>query len=324
MNHPLMARVHAASELVAACLNASPLLCPDTLCTPSCGRLWIKAESLMPTGSFKIRGATWRLSQLTTEERQAGVIAYSTGNHAQAVARAAHELGVSALIVMSPDVPRAKLLATTRWGAQVVMAEPNSHARKVLAERLAADCGRVMVPPYDDDEIIAGQATIGVELVQQWRGPPPSAVFVPIGGGGLIAGVALAVKHLAQGVAVVGVEPEWEDDAVRSWEAGHIVAASAPSASVADAIKVQRVGDRTFPFLQRYVDAVVRVTEDEIAIATRRTLMEGRLLLEPAGAVAIAAAMKTSYQGDVVAIASGGNISVDALQGFIHPEQVGQ
>ncbi|GAA0709648.1 threonine/serine dehydratase [Dokdonella soli] len=313
MPHPLMTRIAAATDYLASRVPQSPLLSGGQLRTSVAGRVWLKAESLLPTGSFKIRGATWRLSQLTAEEHKRGVIAYSTGNHAQAVAKAARDVGTSALIVMSPDVPRAKVKATERWGAEIVMAEPNSQARKALAEQLAREQRSVLVPPYDDDEIIAGQGSVGVELVRQWGVHPPAAVFVPIGGGGLIAGVALALKHLAPQVLVIGVEPELEDDAARSWRGGYIVGTEGPSNSIADAIKVQRVGDRTFPLMRQFVDDIVLVSEADIGTATLRTLNEAHLVIEPGGAASIAAALRTGIPGEVVAVASGGNVTLEAL-----------
>jgi len=264
----------------------------------------------MPTGSFKIRGATWRLSRMNESDRLAGVVAYSTGNHAQAVAKAARDSGSNAIVVMSLDTCPAKIDATKKLGGVVVLTECTSSARKELAEQIAREQARVLVPPYDDDDVIAGQGTIACELVQQWRAHPPRAIFVPIGGGGLIAGVSVAIKHVAPRVKIVGVEPELEDDAYRSLRGGKIVEGSHASESIADAIKVQRVGAITFPLMQRFVDDVVRVSEVEIATAMIRIEREAQLLLEPSGAVAAAAALKSRWRGDIVALASGGNVTM--------------
>ena len=316
MTHPLMADVQRASEVLRQRLPASPLLEVPTWRTAAGRGVWLKAESLMPTGSFKIRGATYRISLLSQAERARGVVAYSTGNHAQAVAKAASDAGVSALIVMSPDVPAAKIAATEAWGARVVLAEASSDARRALAERLAVEEGRILIPPYDDPHVIAGQASIAVELQRQWAGHPPAAVFVPIGGGGLIAGVALALKHLEPTVRVIGVEPELEDDAARSFRAGRIVAASGPSDSIADAIKVQRPGEITFPLIQAFVDDIVTVSEADIARAALRSFAEARLVVEPGGAVGIAAALQAKHDGPVVALACGGNVTLERLEGL--------
>lgn len=220
------------------------------------GRLLAKPECLMPTGSFKIRGAMFRLSQLSPKERALGVIAYSTGNHAQAVAFAAQKFGARAVIVMSPDVPANKIEATARWGAEIVMADPNSQARRTLAERLAAEQGLILVPPYDDLAIMTGQGVIGLEIVEEFPEASNLTVYVPIGGGGLIAGVAAALKQTNSAIRVIGVEPDLEDDAFRSFRSGERVALKDPSASIADAIKVQMLGDLTWPLIRRYVDDV--------------------------------------------------------------------
>ncbi len=286
---------------------------------PRPGRLLAKAENLLPTGSFKIRGATYRISTLSSEERRRGVVAYSTGNHAQAVAKAARDQGVAATIVMSPDVPPMKIEATERWGARVVHAEPSSEARRALAEKLAAEQGLVIVPPYDDLAIMAGQGTIGLELAEDL----PSAdavsggitVYVPIGGGGLLAGVAAALKQSRSEIAVIGVEPELEDDAYRSFREGRIVALPGPSASMADAIKVQQLGSLTFPLIRRFVDDVERVSEAEIAGAVVTVAGAMKILVEPGGAVGLAAALRASEirPGLHVAVIGGGNITLERL-----------
>ncbi len=279
------------------------------------GRLFVKAENLLPTGSFKIRGATWRLSGLSTEERQRGVVAYSTGNHAQAVAKAARDHGISATIVMSPDVPASKVAATQRWGAQVVNAEPTSKARRDLAERLAAERGMVIVPPYDDLAVIAGQGTIGLELAEDLQPTMPTTVYVPIGGGGLVAGIAAALKQTRPDVRILGVEPQSENDAFQSFRAGRLVALPGPSGSVADAIKVQQLGDLTFPLIRRFVDDIALVSESEIAAAVLLAAQEMRLLIEPAGGVGLAAALRAAEidPGRHVAIVGGGNMPAERL-----------
>ncbi|WP_206951706.1 threonine ammonia-lyase [Trinickia acidisoli] len=322
MNLPL-SDIRAAADFLAGKLGASALVGVNRWRTASNAPIVVKAESLMPTGSFKIRGATWCIATLTADERARGVIAYSTGNHAQAVAKAATDEGIGATIVMSPDVPRAKIDATEAWGACVVMAEPSSHARRALAESLAQSHGYTLIAPYDDWRVMAGQASIGVELLRQCGDDPPAAVFVPIGGGGLIAGVAAAIKQLAPQVAVIGVEPALEDDAARSLRAGRIVSMAAPSASMADAIKVQCVGDLTFPLIRRYVDDIVTVDEAQIACACRRYFNEAKLVVEPGGAVALAAAFESRLAvrsgARVAVLACGGNVTLERLASFALP-----
>ena len=265
----------------------------------------LKAECLQPTGSFKIRGATFKIAQRGAEE---SVVAYSTGNHAQAVARAATRAGLPATIVMSTDTPPAKISATERWGAEIILVEPSSAARRETAERLAAERKALLVPPYDDLDVIAGQATVGLELAED---VDAAAVFVPIGGGGLLSGIAYAIKHLNKRTRVIGVEPELEDDVWQSFRAGELRTLAGPSDSRADAIKVQRIGDLTWPMIRDLADDVVTVSEEQIAAAQRLCATEAHLVVEPSGAVGVAAALAYAHSHatdrPVVAIASGGN-----------------
>jgi threonine dehydratase len=319
--------VHAAWAVLSRLLPRSPLL-PfggDTAQTP----LLLKAESLMPTGSFKIRGATYCIAQLRETQRARGVVAYSTGNHAQAVAKAARDAGVRAHIVMSPDAPAAKIDSTRRYGAEIVMAASSSNARRAAAEALAAETQATLIPPYEHPDVIAGQGTIGIELLAQLHGQVPAAVYVPVGGGGLLAGIALAIKSQSPRTRVIGVEPELEDDAARSFAGGTLFAANAPSNSMADAIKVQSLGTLNFALIKRYVDAIVTVSEAQIAQAMVDCFHANRLVVEPAGAVAVAAARLHARHtlppgqaaGPVIAIVSGGNTTAAFLQHIqgMHP-----
>jgi threonine dehydratase len=280
------------------------------------GRLFVKAENLLPTGSFKIRGATYRISGLTQEEKRRGVVAYSTGNHAQAVAKAACDQGLPATIVMSPDVPATKVAATERWGAQVVNAAPSSEARRQLAEQLATERGLVIVPPYDDLAVIAGQGTIGLELIEDLQFSMPTTVYVPIGGGGLISGVAAALKQMRPEIRVVGAEPQSENDAFLSFREGRIVALPGPSDSIADAIKVQQLGKLTFPLIRYFVDDIELVSEAEIARAVLIAADQMKMIVEPGGAVGLAAAARAAQTrpGQFVAILGGGNMPIERLE----------
>jgi threonine dehydratase len=308
-----------AHELLGQHLRTSPLIELDRVTSLAGHRVMVKAECLQPTGSFKIRGALHVVGALSQEERRRGVIAYSTGNHAQAVAMAARRFGTSAVIVMSPDAPQSKILATHDLGAEILMADPTSAARRSLAERVAQERGLKLVPPFDDIDVITGQGTIAVELTRQI--PDAAAVFVPIGGGGLISGIAMALRQLRPEVRIIGVEPELENDAAQSLKAGQLVALPGPSISSADAIKVQKLGDLTFPMIQRHVDDIVTVTEAEIARAMGVALTTGRLWLEPAGAVALAAALAFDKLADrqtpLVAVGSGGNVDPARAFGLI-------
>jgi threonine dehydratase len=310
--------IAAAYALLRERLPVSPLMRIEGWQTAAGVPIVIKAENLMPTGSFKIRGATYRMATLSTDQRARGVVAYSTGNHARAVAAAARDAGIEATIVMSPDVPQDKLDAVARLGAHIVMAEPFSSSRRVKAEAIACETGKVLIPPYDAVEIIAGQGSIGIELLAQLGSRTPSTVFVPVGGGGLIAGVAKAVKDLSPNVRIVGVEPEVENDASVSFRQKALVTVRAKTPSIADAIRVERLGDLTFPLILEYVDDIVTVSEDEIRSATRRYIDEAHMVVEPGGAVALAAAFRDDQaaigNGPVVVLACGGNISFERLR----------
>jgi threonine dehydratase len=314
---PSIDTVRAAQRVLRGHVLQTPLVPAGRLTTQGGSPVLLKAENLQPTGSFKVRGATYKLSRLTPDARRRGVIAYSTGNHAQAVARAAHRLGVAATIVMSPDVPHHKIDATTQWGADVVMAKSTSQGRRDLAERLARERSLTLIPPYDDVDVITGQGTVGLEILEQ-AAELPMAVIVPIGGGGLIAGIAVAIKLLAPQVEVIGVEPELENDAWQSFHGGARVRLAAASASIADAIKVQTLGELTYPMILRYVDDIVTVDERQIRQAVAQAAVEAHLVLEPAGAVGLAAALLhsglPSGNRPVIALASGGNTTADALR----------
>jgi threonine dehydratase len=276
-------------------------------------KILFKAENLQPSGSFKIRGATYCLSLLSDEQKKAGVIAYSTGNHAQAVALAARLLGIKATIVMSPEAPAFKVEATRGFGANVVMSEPSSQARRRMAEELAKTHGYALIPPYDHADVITGQGTIGIEILKEID---PAAIFVPIGGGGLISGIALAVKQLNPSVKVIGVEPELENDAYQSFKLKKRVSLKGPSNSIADAIKVQTLGDLTYPLIAHYVDDIVQVSEEQIIAATLMHIEQSHLVVEPTGAIPLAAALNyspVSGNKPLICIASGGNIQLSSL-----------
>jgi threonine dehydratase len=310
-------RIQQARTLLTGKALVTPLLPMHSVTTPAGNPIYLKAENLQPGGSFKIRGASYCLSRLTDRQRASGVVAYSTGNHAQAVALAAKQLGTHATIVMSPDAPDFKIEATRRYGATVVMAESSSEARRLLAEELAHSQGLSLIPPYDHPDVIAGQGTIGLETLDQMSPVIPSAVFVPIGGGGLIAGIAAAIKQSTSAVRIIGVEPEWENDAWQSFQVGHRVTLPASSKSIADAIRVQLLGDLTYPLIRTYVDEIVTVSETEIAAATLLTATEAHLMVEPSGALGLAAALhyQASLPPDqpVICIASGGNTTLAGL-----------
>ena len=278
-------------------------------------RVLLKAESLQPIGAFKIRGAYHAIASLTLEERARGVVTHSSGNHAQGVARAARLLGAKAVIVMPSDAPTVKRRRVEADGAEVVTVAPASSAREAKAEELIRERGLVFVPPYDDDRVIAGQGTVGLEIAEDV--PDLAAVLIPIGGGGLSSGVAVAIRELHPNARILGVEPEVAADARQSLREGRIVRwdAAQTGSTIADGVRSQAIGRRPFAHLSRLLDDVITVAEVEIAAGVRLIAEEARLVVEPSGAVGPAAARFRAGEagierlgGTVVAVVSGGNV----------------
>jgi len=306
--------IRAAAATLAGIATRTPLV-PFG---PPDDRRFLKAESLQPIGAFKIRGAYVAVASLSPEERSRGVITYSSGNHAQGVARAARLLGAPAVVVMPSDAPAIKRQRVAADGAEVVVVGTASDERQAVAERLAAERGLAIIPPYDDDRIIAGQGTVGLEIAEDL--PDVAAVVVPIGGGGLASGVAAALRALAPNARVIGVEPELAADARESLAAGRIVSwpAGDVSRTIADGTRTQALGRRTFAHLAAFLDSIVTVSENEIAAGVRLAAEESRLVVEPSGALAVAAlAFRSAEIGlvglgrPVVAVVSGGNVDPD-------------
>jgi threonine dehydratase len=280
-------------------------------------RLFLKPENQQPIGAFKLRGAYNKIASLPEEDRKRGVISYSSGNHAQGVAYAARALGVKAVIVMPNNAPAIKREATAKLGAKIVLVGPGSDERKTKAEDLAAQHGYVIVPPYNDEQIIAGQGTIGLEILEDL--PEVEAVFSPVGGGGLISGVAAAIKLTNPSVKVIGVEPELAADAQASLRAGKIVQfpAEQVSRTLADGLRTQSIGSINFEHIRRFVDDIITVTEDEIRRAMKLLAANPATVAEPSGAVAAAGFLFHRDQLPQtklnVAIISGGNIEPSML-----------
>jgi threonine dehydratase len=275
------------------------------------GQVWLKAESLQPIGSFKLRGAANKILQLTPEEIGRGVITYSSGNHAQGVAYAAREVGAKAVIVMPSNAPAIKRAATLALGAEIVDVGVASSERLAKAEELMREHGYVVVPPYDNEKIIAGQGTCGLEIVEDMA--DVDLVLSPVSGGGLLSGVATAVKLLRPETKVFGIEPELAADTAESFRTGKIVTwpAELTSRTICDGLRTQSLGERNFAHIQKYVDGVVTVTEAEIRAAMRAIVATARLVPEPSGAVTTAAllfhAAELPPYHKAVAILSGGN-----------------
>jgi threo-3-hydroxy-L-aspartate ammonia-lyase len=320
---------------------AAARLAGVTVCTPlirfpaqvSGRELLIKPESLQPTGAFKLRGAYNAVYAVTRGldacAKPDGVVAHSSGNHGFAVGYAARLLGISAAVVVPDNAPPVKTDAIVSTGAELIRVEPTLAARVAATEEVARIRGYHPVAPFDDLDVIAGQGTVGLEIVEDLTagpggGPPPAAVLVPVGGGGLISGIATVVKSLRPGTRVIGVEPELAADARDSLRAGARVAwtAAQTGRTKADALRAERVGRLTFPHIQAYVDDIVTVAEAEILDAVRALARQARLIAEPSGAVAVAAALGRSAAelgiaagagGPVVAVMSGGNIDPTLL-----------
>ncbi|HUC22794.1 MAG TPA: threonine/serine dehydratase [Streptosporangiaceae bacterium] len=276
---------------------------------------WLKLENLQPTGSFKIRGALTKISRIPLARRTAGVVAYSSGNHGIAVARAARMCGTTATVVVPEDAPRQKVSAIAREGAKVVSSAPGSEQRRLIAEAIAAESGQVLVPPYNDPDVIAGQGTIGIELLRQV--PHLLSVVVPVGGGGLISGIAAAVKALRPSVKVIGVEPELAGDARQALATGRLVQWSAEEVgqTIADGIRTQSLGALNFAHVIRLVDDIVTVSDDDILDTAALLLHRRRIIAEPTGAVSLAAVVTGKVAADGAAVViSGANASAGVLQ----------
>jgi threonine dehydratase len=315
-----IADVEAAQARVQGVTVRTPLVRLHGPGLPADAEIWLKPENLQLTGSFKLRGAYNKLAALSAEDRARGVIAYSSGNHAQGVACAAHLLGIHATIVMPSDAPPVKLDATRGWGADVVLCEPGSEARRLLAEQLQREHGYILVPPYDDPWIMAGQGTATLEILADL--PDADLLVFPCGGGGLLSGNATALKARRPQARIIGVEPERAGDANESFRAGHIVqwAAAQTGSTVADGLRTQSIGAYPWAAIRRYVDDMTTVSEAAILDATRYLARYARLVVEPSGAVALAAVLsgRLDVAGQRVAVfISGGNVEPAALAAIL-------
>jgi threonine dehydratase len=291
-------------------------------CAEDPRRLLLKPENQQPIGAFKLRGAYNKIDSLSPDERKKGVISYSSGNHAQGVAYAARALNVKSVIVMPNNAPQIKREATAKLGAEIVLVGSGSDERKAKAEELAAQNGYIIVPPYNDEKIIAGQGTVGLEILEDF--PEVETVLSPVGGGGLISGVAAAIKLTNPKVKVIGVEPELAADAQASFRQGKIVQfpAEQVSRTLADGLRTQSIGPINFEHIRAYVDDIITVTEDEIRQAMKYLCLNPQTIAEPSGAVATAGfvfhAKELPQAKSNVAIISGGNIEPEMLNQLRH------
>ena len=300
--------IRAAADRIRDVARRTPIL--------EAGGIALKCENLQPMGAFKIRGACNMIAQLTPAARAAGVITYSSGNHGQAVALVAQQFAIPAVVVMPNTAPALKVERVKRYGAEVIQVGPTSLERKARAESEAAARGLTMVPPFDHPWIVAGAGTVGLELLEQY--PQVTTVFVPVGGGGLVAGVAAAIKQMRSGVRVIGVEPEGAPKMSRSLAAGHPVTLET-TASIADGLLPVRPGDLTFMHVQAFVDEVVSIDEAAIAAAVRWLFEEARIVAEPSGAVAAAAARRVPRRAEnrPLAVISGGNVGAEDFAKYL-------
>ena len=312
----------AAAARLRGVAHRTPIVTSRTLDARVGARVFLKCENLQRMGAFKFRGAYNRIAQLDAAERARGVVAFSSGNHAQGVALAAQLLGVPAAIVMPEDAPASKLAATREYGAEVILYDRNTMNRGAIAERLAAERGAVLVPPYDDTAIVAGQGTVALELLEDV--PDLDVLLVCTGGGGLLAGSALAATALRPGIAVFGVEPAAGDDFAQSFARGERVEIPVPD-TIADGQRTTSPGELTFPIVKRLCAGIVTAREEDLCEAMRFAFERLKLVVEPSGACALAALLAGTVGvagSRVGVILSGGNVDAERYAEFIAPKAV--
>jgi threonine dehydratase len=305
--------VIAAAERVKVLAHKTPVYTSRLFDAQAGVRVYFKCENLQRGGSFKIRGATNFIAQLTPEQREPGIVTFSSGNHAQAVAIAAAHFGVKATIVMPTDAPKAKVESTKAYGPEIIFFDRLRENREELARRIAEQTGSVVLPSYDHPWIMAGQGTAALELFDEQ--PELDAIAVPLGGGGLLSGTLAVAKALRPKVRVFGVEPELANDSYLSLQRGERVEI-APPPTIADGLRTPLPGKITFPMVQAMAEGVVLVSEEEIKAAVRFVLTRMKLLVEPSGAVAAAAVLHRKFPSEIASIGvifSGGNVDLDVL-----------
>lgn len=310
--------IQEAAERIAGRVHRTPVITSHAFNEAAGKEVFFKCENLQRVGAFKIRGATNKILSLTKENNIRGVTAFSSGNHAQAVALAAHEAGVRAVVAMPDDAPKSKVAATRGYGAEIVFYDRQGDDREAVAHEIAGRESLTMVPPYDDYLVMAGQGTCGLELVQEI--PDLDCVLAPCSGGGLFAGVSAAAKGLKPDIRCFAVEPETGDDTRQSFIKGERVAVPPPP-TIADGLRVQSPGTLTFPIIQQNAEDVLTVSDEEIVATMRFMLFRMKTLVEPSGAAAAAAVLFDKLPKDtqrVGVVLSGGNIDPDALARLLH------
>jgi threonine dehydratase len=308
-----LAAIRAAHERIRPYIKRTPVLTSEAIDTGCGARLHFKCENLQAVGAFKARGACNAVFSLTDVEAARGVVTHSSGNHAAALARAARLRGIGAEIVMPKGSPQSKVANVTSFGGRITFCEPGLNAREAACAEIMARTGAVLVHPFDDLRVAAGQGTATVELLED--APDLDFVLCPVGGGGLLCGTAVAAKSLKPGIRMIGVEPALADDVAQSFRAGKRVAIATP-ATIADGLRTNCTGEKNFPIIRQYVDDIVTVTEEEIIAAMRELWEKLHVIAEPSAAVAYAAirGKKFPYAGkNVGLILTGGNVDLDAL-----------
>ena len=316
------AGVRAAAERIKGAAVVTPLLENEWLNQRTGGRVLMKAETLQHGGSFKFRGAMNRLSKLTPEERARGVLAWSSGNHAQGVARAARLFGARNVIVMPKDAPALKVAQVKAYGGEIVFFDRYSEDREAIARAIADERGATLVPPYDDPAIIAGQGTVGLEIAEQMqaRGLSPDVVVAPASGGGLVAGIATAIRSRFPDASIMSAEPEGFDDHARSLRAGRREPHRAEGRTICDALMASIPGELTFAINQRLLAGGVTVSDAEVGQAVGFAFRELKLVVEPGGAVGLAALLAGRFEvrgKTIVIVLSGGNVDADMFARLI-------
>ena len=309
---PTVADVREAAARLAGVANRTPVHTSRTLDERTGATVFLKCESFQRGGAFKFRGAYNAVSKLTDEERGRGVLTYSSGNHAQAVALTGRLLGVETVVVMPQDAPAPKIAGTRGYGAEVVLYDRHSRSREEIAAELQRERGMTLIPPYDHPDVVAGQGTAALELLEEVG--PLDVLMTPCGGGGLLSGTALAAKALAPGCRVIGVEPEAADDATRSFRSGELHTVHNPP-TIADGLRTPSLGRVTFPLVRAHVDEMRTVSDAGIVEAMRFLWTRMKLVVEPSGAVPVAALLADAeaFRGRRVGIVvSGGNVDLTA------------
>lgn len=304
--------IREAATRIRDRVHHTPLLSSRAIAEAAGSPVRLKCENLQRAGSFKIRGALNRLLQLSPEERTRGVVAFSSGNHAQGVALAARILGIDATIVMPMGSVAAKVAGTRAYGAAIVQEGVDEATRGDIAREIARERGATIVPPFDDERIIAGAGTVGLEIVEQW--PEVETIVVPLGGGGLLAGVSLAATSFRPGIRVIGVEPRAGNDGQQSLRSGNIVTI-APPTTIADGARTLALGERNFAIIRERVEDIVTVEDDELLEAVRFVMSRTKLVVEPTGALGIAALLTGGIRapGATAVVLSGGNLDFSLL-----------